>query len=100
MGGRVSCTIGVSKRNGKYQEVENKRFEHRGRTPIAFVCDKFPINERGVIGVRQRTDGNMLRFGKWRRMGSTRKGGKNPRVPKNDSSKKRGATVSILMITD
>ena len=43
---RVSCTIGVSKRNGKYQEVENKRFEHRGRTPIAFVCDKFPINER------------------------------------------------------
>ena len=36
----------VSKIGGKYQEIENKRFEHRGRTPIAFVCDKFPINEK------------------------------------------------------
>ena len=43
---RVSCTIGVSQRGGKYQEIENKRFEHRGRIPIAFVCDKFPVNER------------------------------------------------------
>lgn len=86
---RVSCTIGVSKRNGKYQEVENKRFEHRGRTPIAFVCDKFPINERGVIGERLRTEGNMLRYGKWRRMGSTRKQGKNPRVPKTENKNEK-----------
>ena len=45
---RVSCTIGVSQRGGKYQEIENKRFEHRGRIPIAFVCDKFPVNERVI----------------------------------------------------
>ena len=44
----MSCTIGVSQRGGKYQEIENKRFEHRGRIPIAFVCDKFPVNERVI----------------------------------------------------
>jgi len=90
---RVSCTIGVSQRGGKYQEIENKRFEHRGRIPIAFVCDKFPVNERGVIGVRQQTDGQMLRYGRWKRMGAGNTGGHAPRVPKSDGAKAKEAGV-------
>ena len=59
---KVSVTIGESKRRGQYQEVDNRRFEHKGKIPIAFCADKFPFTSLGVIGMRQKTDAKQLRY--------------------------------------
>ena len=54
-------TLGEARRGGQYQQVENKRFEHKGKIPIAFCADKYPYTRKGVIGMRQRTDAKQLR---------------------------------------
>jgi len=69
---KVSVTIGESRRGGSYQEVENKRFEHRGKIPVAFCADKFPITKLGVVGMRQKTDAKQLRYGRWKRLGAAK----------------------------
>ena len=48
---------------------------------------------QGVIGVRQQTDGQMLRYGRWKRMGAGNTGGHAPRVPKSDGAKAKEAGV-------
>ena len=48
---------------------------------------------KGVIGVRQQTDGQMLRYGKWKRMGQGNTGGHAPRVPKSNGEKVKQAGI-------
>lgn len=82
---KVSITIGESRRRGQYQEVENKRFEHKGKIPIAFCADKFPFTKLGIIGMRQKTDGKQLRYSRWKRIGATKNNRRTAaRIPIND----------------
>ena len=38
-----------------------QRFEHRGKIPVAFCADKFPITKLGVVGMRQKTDAKQVK---------------------------------------
>ena len=53
----------------------------------------YNLYHQGVIGVRQQTDGQMLRYGRWKRMGQGNTGGHAPRVPKSNGEKAKEAGV-------